>query len=80
MIKITDGIINNNIKVELKLIDISDEDNYILEFKDVDKKVILGNTLNLKSKFDWIKYFTEQEKDKKGIIHLNTENVYFEPY
>ena len=68
LIKITDGIKNNNITVELDIVDISDNDNYILEFKNENKKVFLGNTLNLKSKFDWIKYFIQQEKGKKRYL------------
>lgn len=80
LIKITDGIKNNNIQAKISSIDISKEDNYVINFDEENKKVILGDSSNLKLKMDWIKYFIQQEKNKKGIIHLNTDNVYFEPY
>ena len=48
--------------------------------KEENKKVILGNISNLKIKMDWIKYFINQEKNKNGIIHLDTDNIYFEPF
>ena len=80
LIKITDSLKNNGIQGNLTKVNISDDNNYILNFEGENKTIILGNTANLKSKMDWIKYFIEQKKDIKGTIHLNTDNVYFEPY
>ena len=77
MIKILDGIKNNDIEQRLTKIDISDTNNYILEFAEENKTFMLGNTSDLSTKMLWIKRFIEQNKSAKGIIHLNTDNVYF---
>lgn len=77
LIKILDGIKNNDIEQRLTKIDISDTNNYILEFAEENKTFMLGNTSDLSTKMLWIKRFIEQNKSAKGIIHLNTDNVYF---
>ena len=79
LIKITDGVKNNNIVAKLHSIDISDSNNYVLEFKAENKKVILGDTSNLSTKMLWIKELMELNKNEKGTIHLNTDNIYFSP-
>lgn len=80
LIKIIDGMKNNSIEAKITSIDISDNSNYIIEFEETKKKVLLGDSSNLSTKMLWIKYFVENNVDGKGIIHLqNIENVYFEP-
>lgn len=79
LIKIVDGIKNNNIEAKLSNIDILDNNNYVLEFEEENKTAILGDTSNLSTKMLWIRYFIEQRKEEKGIIHLNAQNVYFAP-
>lgn len=80
LIRIMDGIQNNNIQEKLLSVDISDDKNYILEFKDSNKKVILGDTSELSTKMLWIKYFMEKSEEEAGTVHLSDiENVYFEP-
>ncbi len=79
LIKITDGLKNNNIEAKLYSIDISDSNNYALEFKEENKKVILGDVSNLSTKMLWIKELMELNKDESGTIHLDTNNIYFSP-
>ena len=82
LIKIINGLESNNISEKLTSIDISDDKNYILEFKGKQKTAILGDTSNLSTKMLWIKYFMEQGTEEAGTIHLDTENIedtYFEP-
>ena len=79
LIKITDALKNNNITANLTSIDISNDEEYILEFKEEEKKVILGSTNDLSAKMAWINLFISEEKDKKGTIHLNSDNVYVSP-
>ncbi len=79
VIKIVDGITNNNVETELSIIDISDKNKYVLEFVSVNKKVILGDISNLSTKMIWIKYFMKDKENEKGIIHLETESIYFAP-
>ena len=80
LIRIMDGIKNNNIQEKLLSVDISDDKNYILEFKNSNKKVILGDTSELSTKMLWIKYFMEKSEEEAGTVHLSDiENVYFEP-
>ncbi len=79
LIKITDGLKNNSIDAKIYSIDISDSNNYILEFKEENKQVILGDVSDLSTKMLWIKELIELNKGTSGVIHLNTENVYFSP-
>lgn len=79
LIKIVDGVKSNNIEEELSIINISDKNNYVLEFASDEKKVILGDISNLSTKMIWIKYFMTNEENKRGTIHLETESIYFSP-
>ena len=79
LIKIIDGINNNNIEEKLTSIDISDDDNYILDFEEEHKKICLGDTSNLSTKMLWIKYFMDEKREDSGIIHLEAKDVYFTP-
>lgn len=79
LIKIIDGIKNNNIEEKLSSIDISNDESYILEFEQENKKICLGDTSNLSTKMLWIKYFMNERKDDTGTIHLESKNVYFSP-
>lgn len=77
LIKIQDGIKNNEIEQKLTKVDISDTNNYILEFAEENKTVLLGDTTDLSTKMLWIKYFIEQNKNVGGTIHLNTSQTFF---
>ena len=79
LIKITETIENNNVTAKLSNIDISDYNNYILEFEEAKKTVILGKTNDLNAKMSWINLLMKEREGEKGIIHLETENVYFSP-
>ena len=79
LIKIIDGIKNNNIEEKLSSVDISDDDNYILDFEEEHKKVCLGSISNLSTKMLWIKYFMDERKDDSGTVHLEAKDVYFSP-
>lgn len=79
LIKIIDGVKNKDIQAKLSYIDISNHNNYILEFETENKKVMLGDTLGLSTKMIWTEYFLKENKNKAGIIHLDTDDVYFAP-
>ena len=77
LIKIIDSLKGNNITAKLTSVDISNDEDYILEFAEEGKKVNLGNTKELSAKMAWINLFIAEEKNKKGTIYLNSSNVYF---
>ncbi len=79
LIKITDGMKNKNIETKSCIIDITDANDYKIEFASENKKVMLGDISNLSTKMEWIKYFMQEKTNESGTIHLNTENVYFSP-
>lgn len=79
LIKIMNAIKNNMINAKLSSIDISDKDNYILEFTEEDKKIMLGDISDLSAKMAWIKMFIEGHKEEKGTVYLNAKDVYFAP-
>ena len=79
LIKIIDAVNNNEMNAKLTSIDIADEDNYILEFKDENKKVMLGESKDLSAKMSWISVFIEKNKNEGGTIYLNGAEVYFSP-
>ncbi len=79
LIKIIDAYKSNMVSAKLTCIDITDENNYILEFADENKKVMLGTVADLSIKMSWINVVIDSRKDEAGIIHLDTEDVYFSP-
>jgi len=79
LIKIVDAIENNNIEAKLNSIDISDDNNYILEFPAEKKTVMLGNTKDLSGKMAWISFSMKQNKNESGVLYLNSDTVYFSP-
>ena len=79
LIKIVDGISNNGIEAKLNSIDISNDDNYVLEFLDEKKTVMFGDTKDLSAKMTWIDFIMKQNQNESGIIYLNLEPVYFSP-
>lgn len=79
LIKIIDAIENNTVGAELKSINITDTNNYILEFKEENKIIMLGDTKDLSAKMTWINFFVTQNKNQGGTIYLNSDNVYFAP-
>ena len=79
LMKIMNSLSKDNLKDKLTSINISDEKNYILNFKNDNKIIELGDTSDLSTKTSWIERFIDEEKDKKGTIHLNTKDVYFAP-
>ncbi len=74
-----DAIKTNNVDAKLNNIDITDSSNYILEFTEEKKKIMLGDTNDLSAKMAWINFFIKENKDKQGTVYLNTANVYFSP-
>lgn len=79
LIKIINAMENNDVNAKLTSIDISDENNYILEFTEENKKIMLGDVSELSAKMAWIKMFIENHKDTSGTVHLNAKDVYFAP-
>lgn len=79
IIKIIDAIKNNDIDTKLTSIDITNKDDYILEFVDEQKKVMLGDSLDLSAKMAWINLFIKEKKNEAGTIYLNAKDVYFAP-
>ena len=79
LIKITDAITNNNIDTKLTSINISDHNNYILEFNEEGKTIELGDTSDLSAKMSWINFFMVKNKEDKGTIYLNKKEIYFSP-
>ncbi len=79
LIKIMNSLNKDNLKEKLSSINISDSNNYILNFKNDNKIIELGDTSDLSTKTSWIERFIEEEKDKNGTVHLNTKDVYFSP-
>ncbi len=69
----------NNVDAKLNSIDITDSSNYILEFTEEKKKIMLGDSSDLSAKMAWINFFIKENKDKQGTVYLNTANVYFSP-
>lgn len=80
LIKIIDAVQNNNIDAKLKSINISNNNNYILEFASENKNVMLGDAKDLSVKMAWINLFIQEKKNESGTIHLDGEKeVYFSP-
>lgn len=79
LIKIIDAVQNNDIDTKLTSIDVSDVNNYILEFTDENKKIMLGDSSDLSAKMAWINLFIKEKKNDKGTIYLNADKVYFSP-
>ena len=79
LIKIMDALQNNSISAKLSSIDISDHNNYILEFVEEGKNIMLGDASDLSAKMAWINLFIKEKKDQGGIVYLNTEEIYFSP-
>lgn len=68
---------SNNIEANLTSIDISDNKNYILEFANEKKKIMLGDASDLSAKMAWISLFIKERKNENGTLHLNANEVYF---
>lgn len=79
LIKIVSAMENNSVTAKLNSIDISDKNNYILEFTEENKIVMLGDISELSTKMAWVKLFIENYKDISGTVHLNAKDVYFTP-
>lgn len=79
LIKIIDATQNNTVGAELSTINITEAHNYILEFKEENKIIMLGDTKDLSAKMTWINFFMTQNKNQGGTIYLNSDNVYFTP-
>lgn len=79
LVKIMDAIENNNITAKLSSIDITDSSNYILEFGEEKKNIMLGDSSDLSAKMAWINLFMQDKKDESGKIYLNSDNIYFSP-
>ena len=70
LIKIVDGIQNNGIETKLNSVDISNDDNYVLEFPDDKKTVMLGDTKDLSAKMTWIDFIMKQNKNESGMLEI----------
>lgn len=79
LIKIIDSVKSNILDSKLTAIDIQDDKNYVLEFKEENKDIMLGDTKDLSAKMAWINLFMREKKNESITIHLNTDNVYFSP-
>lgn len=79
MIKIMDAIQNNDIQAKLTSVDITDSHNYILEFTEEKKKVMIGDSSDLSAKMAWINLFMSEKQNERGTIYLNAKDVYFAP-
>ncbi len=73
------AIDSNEIKAKITEINITDSNNYIIKFGDEQKTVVLGDISDLSAKMAWIKFFTEENKEQKGTVYLNADDVYFSP-
>lgn len=79
LIKIRNAMENNSVNAKLNSIDISDKNNYILEFAEENKTIMLGDISELSTKMAWIKLFMENYKEISGTVYLNAKDVYFAP-
>ena len=62
-------------------INIEDKNNFILYLENENKKIYIGDTLNLTNKMLYIKKMLENEKSKSGIIFVNGDiSTGFKPY
>lgn len=64
---------SNEINTLITKINISDKQNYILELKNENKTVNMGDTSNLSTKMLYIKSIIEQNKNIEGEILVNTD-------
>lgn len=71
----------NSIENKISSIDVSDNENYILNFEEDKKIVYLGDASNLSERLSLLKTILTNEKGKKGEIFmngdLNEDKVYF---
>lgn len=75
VMKIMETARNNGIRDIITAIDISDENNFILEIPSEDKTVHFGDTTNITIKVLWIVDLIDREKGIKGEIVLNVPNI-----
>ncbi len=79
LIKIVDAVENNNIEAKLNSINIENSNDYILEFEEEKKTIMLGDASNISAKMAWVSMFIREKKGESGIIHLNVEPIFFSP-
>lgn len=79
LIKIIDAVKSNITEAKLTGINIQDNKNYILEFNEENKNIMLGEAKDLVAKMAWINLFIKEKKNESITIYLNTGNVYFSP-
>lgn len=65
--------VDDNLRKVIKEIDISDNNNYILDLTSEKKEVYLGDVSNLSTKMLWINEFIEREDGIEGTIMLNVD-------
>lgn len=75
LIQITETAKSNGIKDIITTIDISDENNFILEIPSEGKIVQFGNGTNINVKILWIVDLIEREKGIEGEIILNVPDI-----
>ena len=71
----------NNIENKITSLDVTDATNYILNFKEDEKIVYLGDASNLSERLSLLKTILKDEKGNKGEIFMNgdinKDKVYF---
>lgn len=82
ILKITNYLKYNNVDKELTKINVTDEENYILEFKKENKIAYIGDSSSITEKMTAISKVLEVEEEKKGKIYadedaLKRNRVYF---
>ena len=82
ILKVTNYLKYNSVESKLTKVDVTDEKNYTLEFKEENKIVYLGDSSSITEKMTSVENILEAEKGKKGKIYANEEvlkknRVYF---
>ncbi|MDO5556836.1 MAG: FtsQ-type POTRA domain-containing protein [Clostridia bacterium] len=80
VLKIVEVCSSNDILNIVSGIDISDRNNYIIDFETENKKAYLDYTSNLTTKILYIKGILQREKEYKGEIFVNMDLNQSNPY
>lgn len=75
VIQIMETAESNGIKEKITSIDISDENNFILEIPTENKRIQFGDASNINVKMLWIVKLIDKEKGKEGDIILNVSDI-----
>jgi len=75
ILKVTNYLKYNSVEYKLTHIDATDISNYILEFRDEEKIVYIGDSSSITEKMTSISKILEAEEGNKGIIHATEEEL-----